>query len=250
MKYVRFEKEEKTYYGVLKENVIHVITKDYFSDFEMTDKCFDIGDVKFLAPSIPSKIVCVGLNYLDHAREMKLDVPQTPIIFIKPPTAVINPFENIVLPKQSARVDYECELAFVVKKKAKAVNAKDFKDYILGYTCFNDVTARDLQNMDGQWTRAKSFDTFAPFGSIITDEVDPENLDIKSILNGKIVQSSNTNQFIFKIPQLLEFITEIMTLNAGDVVSTGTPSGIGKMNSGDKIEITIQGIGSLINTVI
>lgn len=250
MKYVRFEKEEKTYYGVLKENTVSVITNDYFSDYEITDECFDIADVKLLAPSEPSKIVCVGLNYLDHAKEMKETLPKSPIIFIKPSTAVLNPNENIIIPKQSERVDYECELAFVIKKKAKAVKAKDFNEYILGYTCLNDVTARDLQKIDGQWSRAKGFDTFAPFGPLITDEVDPSNLDIKSILNGNIVQSSNTNQFIFKIPELLEFITEIMTLHAGDVVSTGTPSGIGKMNSKDKIEINIQGIGTLINYVI
>jgi ribosome biogenesis GTP-binding protein YsxC/EngB len=250
MKYIRFQKENQIYYGVLTNNKINVITKDYFSDYEITHQCFDIKDVKILAPSTPSKIVCVGLNYLDHAKEMKLEVPKNPIIFIKPSTAVINPNENIVIPKQSERVDYECELAFVIKKKAKNVKAENFKDYILGYTCLNDVTARDLQNKDGQWTRAKSFDTFAPFGPIISDEVDPSQLAIKSILNGKVVQSSNTEQFIFKIPELLEFITEIMTLNAGDVVSTGTPSGIGKMNSGDKIEINIEGIGSLVNTVI
>ncbi len=249
MKFIRIKNDNITYNGLLKDDEITIIKGEFWDDYKITNKKLNIKDVKILAPVLPSKIVCVGLNYKDHARELKLDVPKNPILFIKPNSSVLNPNQEIIMPKQSKRVDYEGELAFVIKKRAKNVKAKDYKDYILGYTCLNDVTARDLQNQDGQWTRAKSFDTFCPFGPIINDEPLPFSLEIKTILNGKVVQQSNTNQFIFDVPHLLEFISECMTLEAGDIVSTGTPSGIGKLNSGDNVEILIESVGSLINFV-
>lgn len=205
---------------------------------------------RFLAPVQPSKIIAVGLNYRDHAREMGLDLPGEPILFMKPSTAVIGPFEEIRYPSQSSRVDYEAELAVVIGTACRNVRASRAKDCILGYTCLNDVTARDLQAKDGQWTRAKSFDTFAPIGPwIATDIEDPHALSITARLNGEVKQSSNTSNLIFSVFELVEFISSVMTLKPGDVIATGTPSGVGPMLPGDEIAIEIEGIGVLSNRV-
>jgi 2-keto-4-pentenoate hydratase/2-oxohepta-3-ene-1,7-dioic acid hydratase in catechol pathway len=205
---------------------------------------------KLLPPVQPTKIIAVGLNYRDHVQEMGHELPKAPVLFMKPSTAVIGPFDVIRYPSQSTRVDYEAELAVVMGKTCKGVKAAQARDYILGYTCFNDVTARDLQVLDGQWTRAKSFDTFAPIGPwIITDIDDPHALAITAKLNGEIKQSSNTSNLIFGVFELVEFISGVMTLNPGDTIATGTPSGVGPMNPGDEIAIEIQGIGVLKNKV-
>ena len=197
----------------------------------------------------PSKIVAVGLNYHNHAKELGMKPPTEPIIFIKPETAVISNEENIVYPKQSKRVDYEAELALVIKKKCKNVNIKDAMKYIKGYTCLNDVTARDIQFRDSQWTRAKSFDTFCPIGPELVkpEKIDPHNTKIQLFLNGKLKQDSSTKEFIFPIPKVISFISKIMTLNPGDVITTGTPPGIGPMKRGDTVEVKIEGIGILRN---
>jgi len=208
-----------------------------------------IKDFKLLAPVVPQKIIAVGLNYKDHAEELNLPIPKEPIIFLKPPSAVIGPGEPIILPAQSNRVDYEAELAVVIKKRAKNIKPEQAKEYILGYTCFNDVTARDLQAKDGQWSRAKSFDTFAPLGPWIETELEPGNLKIQALLNGKVVQDSSTSNLIFSVPELVSFISQIMSLFPGDVIATGTPSGIGPLSAGDEIIIRIQGIGELRNSV-
>ena len=208
-----------------------------------------MSKVTVLPPCKPTKIVCVGLNYKDHAAEMKEAIPEEPILFMKPASSVIGHDGHIVYPKQSNRVDYEAELAIVIGKRARHVSAKHAKDYILGYTCFNDVTARDLQKKDGQWTRAKSFDTFSPIGPFIATEIDPMGLSIKSKLNGEVKQSSNTSNLIFDPYQLVEFISGVMTLEHGDVIATGTPAGVGPMNKGDTIEIEIEKIGTLMNLV-
>jgi 4-hydroxyphenylacetate degradation bifunctional isomerase/decarboxylase decarboxylase subunit len=205
---------------------------------------------RMLPPVLPGKIVAVGLNYRDHAQEMGIEIPQEPILFMKPSTSVIGHLDAIRYPAQSTRVDYEAELAVVIGKECKDVKAAHSRDYILGYTCFNDVTARDLQAKDGQWTRAKSFDTFAPIGPwIVTDLEDPHNLTVRAYLNGELKQSSNTSNLIFTVYELIEFISHVMTLNPGDVIATGTPSGIGPMNIGDEVAIEIQGIGILENKV-
>ncbi len=205
---------------------------------------------RFLAPVQPSKIIAVGLNYRDHAREMGLEPPGEPILFMKPATAVIGPFDEIRYPSQSSRVDYEAELAVVIGTACRNVRASQAKDCILGYTCLNDVTARDLQAKDGQWTRAKSFDTFAPIGPwIATDIEDPHALSITARLNGEVKQSSNTSNLIFSVFELVEFISSVMTLKPGDVIATGTPSGVGPMLPGDEIAIEIEGIGVLSNRV-
>jgi len=200
----------------------------------------------------PTKIICLGLNYIDHAHELKMKAPEEPIIFMKPPSALIGNGDNIVYPKGVTQLDYEGELAVIIKKTARRVAEKDTFDYILGYTCFNDVTARDLQRKDGQWTRAKSFDTFCPVGPRIIPaaKFNPADVKIEVRLNGAVKQSSSTKNMIFKIPRIISFISGIMTLNPNDIIATGTPVGVGPMNVGDTIEVIIEGIGMLKNQVI
>jgi 2-keto-4-pentenoate hydratase/2-oxohepta-3-ene-1,7-dioic acid hydratase in catechol pathway len=205
--------------------------------------------VKFLPPVKPTKLICVGVNYRDHADEFGKSVPEEPIIFMKPESAVIGDGDVIIFPPQSERVDYEGELAVVISKKCKNVSKDDAPDFILGYTCFNDVTARDLQFKDGQWTRGKSFDTFAPLGPYIVQSVNPLDLMIRTYLNRKVVQASRTSNMVFDSFTLLEFISSIMTLKKGDVIATGTPSGVGALKPGDVVEVEIEGIGVLSNFV-
>lgn len=205
--------------------------------------------IKILSPTSPTKIVAIGLNYKDHAKEMNKALPEEPLIFLKPSSAVIGYGEYIELPTMSKRVDYEGELAIVLGKKCRNVSPLEAKDYILGYTCLNDVTARDLQAKDVQYTRAKGFDTFCPIGPCISTDVNPLGLSIKTFLNGEVVQKSNTNNMIFNVFELVSFVSNVMTLFEGDVISTGTPSGIGSLKSGDEVEIEIEGIGKLTNFV-
>ena len=193
--------------------------------------------------------MCVGKNYYDHAVEMGEGVPEQPILFLKAPNTLNHPEGTVHAPTFVGRLDYEGELAFVIRRRAKDVKAENFADYILGYTCLNDVTARDVQKGDGQWTRGKSMDGFAPLGPVVTDEVAPAALAIETRLNGTVVQQGNTRDFITTVPKLLEFITASMTLEPGDVVATGTPAGIGPMQSGDVVEVEISHIGVLRNTV-
>lgn len=250
MKLVRFAKDEKISFGSLEGSKIQVIHGDIFGDFEITNEEYNLSEVKLLSPCTPSKIVCVGLNYRDHAEEMHDELPIEPIIFIKPSTAVIGPHEKIKYPSMSRQVDYEAELGIVIKNTARNLEIEEVNKYVLGYTCFNDVTARDLQKKDGQWTRAKSFDTFAPFGPIVETDTNPSNLDIQLLLNGEIKQNSNTSKLIFSIEELISFISKIMTLLPGDLIATGTPSGVGPMNIGDKVEVKIENIGTLVNYIM
>ncbi len=206
-------------------------------------------NVRFLPPVKPEKIICIGLNYMDHAKELNMELPEEPIIFLKPPSAVIGHEDFIELPKQSKRVDYEGELAVIIAKRCKNVSREDALEYVLGYTCFNDVTARDLQRKDGQWTRAKSFDTFAPIGPYVACFKDASNLRIQTRVNGKVVQSSTTSNLIFDVPTLIEFVSSIMTLKRGDVIATGTPAGVGELKHGDIVEVEIENIGTLRNYV-
>lgn len=205
---------------------------------------------RILPPSLPTKIVALGLNYHDHAAELGLEIPREPLLFLKPPSSVIGPYDEIIYPPQSSQVDYEAELAVVVGKRCSKVRPEQAQDYILGYTCFNDVTARDLQYKDWQWTRAKSFDTFAPFGPWIETAIeDPHKLAISLSVNGVIKQSSNTSNLIFNIYDLISYISNIMTLEKGDVIATGTPRGIGPLQREDTVRVTIEGIGVLENRV-
>ena len=198
---------------------------------------------------MPSKIIAVGLNYIDHAKELNMPIPKQPIIFIKPSTSVIWHKQEIIYPKGVTELDYEAELAIIIKDKIKNVKADEAKKHILGYTCANDITARDLQRLDGQWTRAKSFDTFCPLGPTVTDEIDPDNIDIRLYLNGGLKQSSNTSNMIFKVSELVSFISHVMTLLPNDIILTGTPPGLGPMKKGDTVEVEIEEIGKLQNYV-
>lgn len=205
---------------------------------------------KFLK-DLPTKIVAVGLNYHNHAKELGMNAPRHPIIFIKPNTTIISNGETIILPSISERVDYEAELALIIRKKCKDVSEKDALDYVEGFTCLNDVTARDLQKLDGQWTRSKSFDTFCPIGPklIKVGKINPNNVSIQCFLNGELKQESSTREFIFKVEKIISFISQAMTLNPGDIITTGTPPGIGPMKSGDIVEVKIEGIGTLKNPI-
>ncbi|HEY9246973.1 MAG TPA: fumarylacetoacetate hydrolase family protein [Candidatus Methanoperedens sp.] len=212
---------------------------------------FLLSELQLLPPVQPSKIICVGLNYRDHARELNMSIPDKPVIFLKPPSAVIGHMGNIVYPESAKQVDYEAELAVIIGKRCKNIKAEDVGDVIKGYTCINDVTARDLQKIDGQWTRSKSFDTFAPMGPYIAGpETDTCNLAIMTRVNGETRQDSNTSYFIFSIPQIIEFISGIMTLEKGDVIATGTPPGVGELSIGDEVEVEIENIGILKNNVV
>ena len=243
--------KERVIYGVLDGERLIPIEGSIFADFTVGGEPVPLAGVQLLAPVGPSKIVAVGLNYKDHAMERGKPLPEEPLLFLKPSTAVIGPGEAIVYPHMSKRVDYEGELGVVIKRRASQLSALEpVEPYILGYTCFNDVTARDLQDKDKQFTRAKSFDTFAAIGPWIVTGLDPSNLDIKTFLNGKLRQSSNTRNLIFSIPDLVRFISNVMTLLPGDVISTGTPAGIGPMVPGDEVDVEIEGIGTLRNRVL
>jgi 2-keto-4-pentenoate hydratase/2-oxohepta-3-ene-1,7-dioic acid hydratase in catechol pathway len=251
MKIARFKHKKKEYWGILnKDASLSLLKNSPYSKIEKTLKKVPLNKVKLLAPATPSKIVLVGLNYKLHARELSMKVPKEPIIFMKPSTALLNPGDKIKYPPISKRVDYEAELAVIIKKKAKDIKAAEAKKYILGYTCLNDVTARDLQNKDGQWIRAKSFDTFCPLGPFLETELNTSDLKIRAYLNGKIKQDSSTKDFIFSVYRIISFISRVMTLLPGDVISTGTPSGIGPMRKNDIIEIEIENIGRLKNKVV
>lgn len=252
MKFARFINPDcQTKYGLVTTDHLIELTGNPFTGYTKTDKHHYHEDIRLLSPCSPSKIVAVGLNYKDHAREMNREIPAEPMLFMKPGTAVTGSGNNIVYPgHMSERVDYEGELAVVISKEARMVSEENAYEHVLGYTCINDVTARDLQSRDIQFTRAKGFDSFAPLGPYIETELDTSDLEIKSYLNGEVRQSSNTNNLIFNVPRLISFITGVMTLLPGDVIATGTPGGIGSMNPGDVIEIEIEGIGRLKNKVV
>ena len=249
MRILRFRHSGKIGWGILKENSVLVLSDSPFNKIKLSSKAIPLSKVKILAPTQPSKVILVGLNYRDHARELKMAIPREPIIFLKPPTAVIATGDRIIYPRGVKRLDYEAELAVVIKKEAKNIPAAKASQYILGYTCLNDVTSRDLQKKDGQWTRAKSFDTFCPVGPWVETDIDPGSLGITLRLNNTLKQDSSTRNFIFPVEELVSFISGIMTLYPGDIISTGTPSGVGPMKPGDKVEVGIEGIGTLVNTV-
>ncbi len=258
MKVIRFKIEHEIFYGIQEEDKITKIVpeknlKDIYNlknEKNYFNENINIEYLKILPPVYSSKIVCVGLNYIDHAKELNMEVPPNPIIFLKPPTAIIGHNDFIVFKNNIGRVDYEGELAIVIGKACKNKKPNEVKDCILGYTILNDVTARDIQKKEGQWTRAKSYDTFSPIGPLIETEIkNPDNLKIKTFLNGKIVQNSSTSNFIFKTFELVSFISNIMTLLPGDIISTGTPPGIGPLSNNDIVEIEVENIGILRNRV-
>jgi len=249
MKLVRFRAHGRTASGIVSGDQIAELDGDHFGPLDRLKAGCALSDVKLLAPCTPSKIIAVGLNYRDHAYELGMPVPDDPILFLKPQTSIIGPGDLIRYPAMSSRVDYEAELGIVIRERAFRVPRGDARKFVLGYTCSNDVTARDLQKKDGQWTRAKSFDTFCPVGPWIETDLDPDDILVESFLNNERMQSSRTSQLIFGIDHLVSFISHVMTLEPGDLIITGTPAGIGPMKPGDEIEVRIEGIGSLKNTV-
>lgn len=247
MKLGRFSDGSSVFYGMVNNNRVTRI-ESLQSREAQGDR--PLLGLTVLTPCVPSKIVAVGQNYKLHARELDLPVPEEPVLFLKPPTAALAHGAPVSYPSMAARVDYEAELAVVIGKGGRDIPEKAAKDHILGYTAFNDVTARDLQKKDGQWARAKGFDTFAPFGPYIrTDIPDPQNLRIQALLNGEILQDSNTSDMIFPITYIVSFVSRIMTLMPGDVIATGTPQGIGPMRRGDTVTIRIEGLDDLTNPV-
>lgn len=250
MNLVRFKSgTENPKAGLLEAEIVYELEGNVFGPYNKTGKEFAAGDVEILAPCLPGKIIGVGLNYRDHAEEMNFPLPQEPLIFMKAPSTIIGPGQAIVCPKVSKQVDYEAEIAVVMGRRAKNVSSEKALEYVLGYTCLNDVTARDLQAVDNQWVRAKSFDTFCPLGPAIVTDIDPSDLAVEAWLSGERKQCSRTSNLVFDIPALVEYISSIMTLEPGDVIATGTPSGVGPMKPGDSIEIKIEGLGSIVNPV-
>jgi 2-keto-4-pentenoate hydratase/2-oxohepta-3-ene-1,7-dioic acid hydratase in catechol pathway len=251
MRIVRFVQEGRAGYGVLDGEKLSPLWEKPFLGITETGETLIRDEVTLLAPCEPSKIVALGLNYRDHAAEFGHPVPEEPLIFLKPSTAVIGPEMDIIYPQMSRRVDYEAELAVIIGKTAHRVEEDKALDYVLGYTCFNDVTARDLQKKDGLFTRAKGFDTFAAMGPWIeTDIGDPDNVMVEAYLNGERRQHSSTSNMVFGVHHLISFISQVMTLLPGDVIATGTPSGIGPMRPGDVVEVKVEGIGTLRNRVL
>lgn len=239
-------------FGVVSGAEIEILAGDpLYSGITKTGEKVSLNAVKLLAPVIPrSKVVCVGKNYADHAKEMDSVVPEQPVIFIKPNTSVIGPEDAIVWPAMSKKVDHEAELAIVIGKICKEVPKEKVNDVIFGYTIGNDVTARDLQKVDGQWSRAKGFDTFCPLGPWIETELDPRDLAISAEVDGQLRQNDRTSSMIFDIPTIIHFISQVYTLLPGDVILTGTPAGVGEIPVGSKVSITVEGIGTLTNHVV
>lgn len=253
MKICRFIHENKEHQGVLHEERIYPFSNDENAgefDFSNERESFALDTVKFLLPFAPSKIVCVGRNYAEHAAELGNDVPKSPLLFLKAPSALITDGEAIVIPEQSSQVEHEGELGIVIGRECRKLGENDDPfEYVLGYVCVNDVTARDLQRQDVQFARAKSFDTFCPVGSLIETELNVADIRVQTRVNGVVKQDGRTSQMVFSIDFLIRYISNQMTLKAGDLIATGTPSGVSKLNASDICEVEIEGIGVLRNSV-
>jgi 2-keto-4-pentenoate hydratase/2-oxohepta-3-ene-1,7-dioic acid hydratase in catechol pathway len=250
MRIVRYQtKNDPARYGWLLENKIGPIEGDIFGDYRRLEALTPLGEVKLLAPAQPSKIMCIGRNYAEHAREQDAEVPLVPLLFLKPPSAILNPGEPIVLPRQSQQVEHEAELVVVIGKRGRNITTDETHDYIFGYTVGNDVTARDLQKTDGQWSRAKGFDTFCPFGPWIDTEFDPSDAIITCKVSGQPRQMASSRDMIFNVNELIAYLSSIMTLEPGDIIFSGTPAGIGALLPGDTVEVEIEGLGKLTNPV-
>ncbi len=251
MRLVRFLVGEQVRYGLVEGDRVQELLRPFWEGLAPMRTTHALADLALLSPVRPAKMLCVGLNYRDHAEEMGKPIPDEPVLFMKPTTALLGPGAPIVCPKSAGRVDYEAELAIVLCRQCRNVAPEDADAVILGYTCFNDVTARDLQTKDGQWTRAKSFDTFGVLGPWIeTDVGDPNRLAVTCRVNGQVRQQSSTDQLAFDCRFLVSWCSRVMTLEPGDVIATGTPSGIGPMQPGDAVEVEVQGIGVLSNPVV
>jgi 2-keto-4-pentenoate hydratase/2-oxohepta-3-ene-1,7-dioic acid hydratase in catechol pathway len=263
MKYCRFWQDGKAHHGLVesvggKDQITRILLSPPETSGDVEDvpskrmSALGLAEAKLLAPVSPSKIVCVGRNYREHAAELGNEVPSEPLIFLKPPSSLLSPGENIRRPRLSQRTDYEGELGVVIASTCYRLDTDDdVRPYILGYTCVNDFTARDLQNEDDQWTRAKGFDTFCPVGPLVTNEIDPwTGVGVKTRVNGEVRQDGNTRDFIFPLDAIIRYISQVMTLCPGDLIATGTPKGVSPVVAGDLVEITVEGVGTLRNPVV
>ena len=253
MRIARYSYEGEVRYGVVEGSEVLELPGHPFAApgqvLTTTGTAHDLDEVRLLAPVIPSKVIGIGKNYADHASEMGGAAPERPLMFLKPTTALIGPDEPIVLPPESAEVHFEAELALVIGRLCRRVPADQARSGILGYTCANDVTARDLQRADGQWTRAKGFDTFCPLGPWIETDLDPADVTVECEVNGTTTQRASTASLIHDVPALVEAVSAVMTLLPGDVILTGTPAGVGPLATGDEVAVTVSGLGTLVNTV-
>ncbi len=250
MQIIRFlDKNKAPRYGWVLEDKVGMLVGSPFEAFRRGTTEMNLAEVKLLPPVLPSKIICVGRNYAAHAQEHDAEVPDVPLLFLKPPSSVIGPGDTIVLPPQSQRVEHEAELAIVIGRRSRWLNPEDVKDAILGYTIANDVTARDLQRRDGQWTRGKGFDTFCPIGPWIETEFDPADAVITCSVSGELRQMGSTRDMVFPVRQLVAYASSVMTLEPGDLLLTGTPAGVGPLVDGDELVSSIEGLGELKNTV-
>ncbi len=250
MRFIRYQHgKESPRYGWVLDDRVGPIEGTPFHEFRRLEATIPMEEVLLLPPTLPGKIICVGRNYVAHAQEHNSEVPELPLLFLKPPSAVIGPDEQINLPPQSQHIEHEAELAVVIGKQGRRIQPENALDYVLGYTAGNDVTARDLQRKDGQWTRGKGFDTFCPLGPWIETELDPADAMITCHVNGEMRQMASTRDMVFNVRQLVAFSSSVMTLFPGDVLMTGTPAGVGPLMPGDIVEVTIEGIGKLSNPV-
>lgn len=250
MRFIRYKTSgDAPRYGWVHDDKVGPIEGEPFSEFRRQEAEIPLHMVRLLAPIRPGKIICVGRNYAEHAREQNVEVPDIPMLFMKPPSAIIGPGDTIVLPPQSKQVEHEGELAVVIGRAGRWIPAEDALNHVLGYTAANDVTARDLQRRDGQWTRGKGFDTFLPLGPWIDTELNPSDVLVQTRVNGEMRQMASTREMMFTVEQLIAFISSVMTLEPGDLILTGTPAGIGPLTPGDVVEVTVEGVGSLSNPV-
>jgi 2-keto-4-pentenoate hydratase/2-oxohepta-3-ene-1,7-dioic acid hydratase in catechol pathway len=250
MRFIRYQtKGGPANYGWLLEDAVGPIVGNPFGEYRRLEADIPLASVRLLPPVLPSKIICVGRNYVAHAKEHAVEVPEMPLLFLKPPSSVIGPQDTIYLPPQSQQVEHEGELGVVISQRGRWIPAEAAASYILGYTAANDVTARDLQRRDGQWTRGKGFDTFCPLGPWIETEFDPADALLTCHVNGEMRQMGSTRDMVFRVQQLISFASSIMTLEPGDVILTGTPAGVGPLIPGDTVEVAIEGLGKLTNPV-
>ncbi len=250
MRFVRYTLGQSApAFGWLIEDRIGPLDGSPFDSYRRQEATIPLSSVRLLAPVMPGKIICIGRNYVEHAREHNAEVPETPLLFLKPPSSVIGPGDKIILPPQSQQVEHEGELAVVIGRRGRWIPMEQALDYVLGYTIGNDVTARDLQRRDGQWTRGKGFDTFCPLGPWIDTDFDPADALLTCRVNAEIRQMATIRDMVFTIPQLITFISSVMTLEPGDVILTGTPAGVGPMVAGDTVTVEIEGLGELKNPV-
>ena len=245
------ETRPDTLLGIIENAQVKEISGEFYSDWKPGKRAWPVAEVKLLPPTVPTKIVCVGRNYREHASELGNEVPPEPLIFLKPPSAIIAPDEPVVMPAISKRVDYEGEIAVIIGRVCSQLGrGDDVTPYIAGFTCLNDVTARDLQKTDGQWTRAKGFDTFCPFGPVLETELDLNSATVETFVNGARKQFARASEMIFSVDVIIRWISRVMTLQPGDVIATGTPSGVGPVQAGDVVEVVVSGVGALRNPIV